>query len=152
MCPLRRIADDRAGPSALGILVPPGPRTFLILRPRALPWDLVLLRDDGATFHEMSRPEAQAAAHCLFAALEDGPDAGVDPFEAAHVPGGCWLRVAVRSYRLVVCRRAPGQAYRPAVFADVAGAEAVAASLQAVLFPTGGAVQEVYFNQHHFHP
>jgi hypothetical protein len=151
MCPLRRVADDRAGPTALGILVPPGPRTFLILRPRALPWDLVLLRDDGVTFHEMSRPEAQAAAHCLFAALEDEPPAGVDPFEAAHVPGGCWLRVAVRGYRLVVCRRAPGQPYRPAVLAD-AEAEVVAASLQAVLFPAAGAVQEVYFNQHHFHP
>jgi hypothetical protein len=31
MCPLRRVEDDRAGPSALGILVPPGRRTFLIV-------------------------------------------------------------------------------------------------------------------------
>ncbi len=32
MSSLRRVADASAGPTALGILVPPGPRTFLILR------------------------------------------------------------------------------------------------------------------------
>jgi hypothetical protein len=149
MCPLRRV-EDRASPSALGILVPPGPRSFLILRPRALPWDLVLMRDDGVTFHEMSRPEAQATARCVCAALEDGLDAGVDPFEAAHLPdGGCWLRVAVRSYRFVVCRRAPGQPYRATVF-TAGEADTAAAALQPVLFP-GDAVQDVYFNEHHFH-
>jgi hypothetical protein len=149
MCPLRRV-EGQASPSALGILVPPGPRSFLILRPRALPWDLVLLRDDGVIFHEMSRPEAQASAQCVYAALEDGLDSGQDPFEAVHLPeGGCQLRVAVRGYRFIVCRRAPGQAYQPAAF-TVEEAVAVAAELQPILFP-GSAVQDVYFNEYHFH-
>ena len=51
MSVFRRVDDDRAGPAAMGILVPPGRRTFLILRPRALAWDLILLRRaEGSTF------------------------------------------------------------------------------------------------------
>jgi hypothetical protein len=149
MCPLRRVEDRRAGPAALGILAPPGRRTFLILRPRALSWDLLLLRDDGAAFAELSREQAQASAHCLLGALEDEADG--DPFEAAFLPGGgCWLRVRVRSYRFVVCARAPGQAYRPLAFADAAAAEAAAERLAPLLFPPAGAEQEVYLNAHHF--
>ena len=65
MCALRRVEGDRAGPDALGILVPPARRTFVILRPRALPWDLLLLRDPEAeAFRELGRDEAHAAARC----------------------------------------------------------------------------------------
>jgi hypothetical protein len=149
--PLRRVADDRAGPTALGILVPPGSQTFLVLRPRGLPWDLVLLRSDGGPFAEMSRAEAQASAQCLFAALEDGPVVGLDPFEAVLLASGCWVRVRLRSYLFVVCPRAPGQPYRPLVFADAAAAETATNALAPVLFPAARVEQEVYFNQHHFH-
>jgi hypothetical protein len=131
--------------------VPPGPRTFLILRPRAQEYDLVLLREDGMTFHEMNRSEAQATSCCVFAALEDGLDAACDPFEAVHLPGGVWVRVAVRNYRFLVCRRAPGQRYRPLVFATNDEAAVIEAALRPVLFPADGAEQDVYFNQHHFH-
>jgi hypothetical protein len=124
----------------------------LTLRPRSLPWDLVLLRDDGVTFYEMSRPEAQATAHCVYAALEDGAETGRDPFEAAHLTGGgCWVRVAVRNYRFVVCGRAPGKPYQPVVFTSADDTEAAAVALQAVLFPGDDMVQDVYFNEHHFH-
>ena len=37
------VDGERAGPAALGVLAPPAARTLLILRPRALPWDLVLV-------------------------------------------------------------------------------------------------------------
>jgi hypothetical protein len=70
MCPLRRVEDHRAGPSALGILVPPGRRTFLVLRPRALSWDLLLLRPGSMNaFRELAPAEASCLAHELLEAL-----------------------------------------------------------------------------------
>lgn len=56
-----RVEADRAGPDALGILVPPSRQTFLILRARNLPTDLVLTRDDD-TFQVLTHDEASAAA------------------------------------------------------------------------------------------
>ena len=74
MCPLRRVEDHHAGPSALGILVPPGRRTFLIVRPRSLPWDLLLLRPDSATaFHELYREQAGRIAEALYEELGNWP-------------------------------------------------------------------------------
>src|ERR1700730_5167165 len=70
MSPLRRVLGDRAGPTAVGILVPPGPRTVVILRPRALAWDLLLVRGD-ATFQEIESHEAEAIVQGLARALED---------------------------------------------------------------------------------
>ena len=61
MSHFRRVDDERAGSAALGILVPPSRRTFVILRPRSLEWDLPLIRADGA-FHDMSREEASVVA------------------------------------------------------------------------------------------
>ena len=37
----RRVEPHQAGARALGILVPPGPKTVVILRPRGLDWDLL---------------------------------------------------------------------------------------------------------------
>jgi hypothetical protein len=63
MSPLRRVFGERSGPTALGILVPPGRRTVLILRPRALAWDLLLTHPGpAAPFRELGRDEAEAAA------------------------------------------------------------------------------------------
>src|ERR1700683_1556260 len=69
MCPFRRVEGEQAGPSALGVLVPPSRRTVLILRPRTLGWDLVLAQPSGG-FREMNREEAEHAAHQVAAALE----------------------------------------------------------------------------------
>jgi hypothetical protein len=153
MAALRRVEVNQAGPRALGVLAPPGRRTLLILRPRALAWDLLLLRDDGSGFADLSREQAQAQAQCLLFALEDGPG-GADPFEAALLAdhSGCWLRVRLRNYRFLVCPRRPGEAYRPQLFADAAAAQAAADQLAPLLFPPAGAVQEVYLNVHHFSP
>ena len=73
MSPLRRVEAGRAGPGALGILVPPGRPTVLILRPRALPWDLLLVRageggEAGTPFLHLERQEAEAAAEGLIQA------------------------------------------------------------------------------------
>src|SRR5690242_12997246 len=107
MCALRRVADDQAGPAALGILIPPGRRTFLILRPRSLCWDLLLVRAPGATsFREMGREEANAAAHSLVRALEEwslGSGGGtVEPVSAPD-GRGFLVRAGVEEFHLLAC-------------------------------------------------
>src|SRR4051794_38728939 len=98
MCPLRRVDDDRAGPAALGILVPPGRRTFLILRPRALSWDLLLVRGaEGPAFLDMSRDEAAAAGQGVYRALREWAAGGPGAVEVVPAPEGrgAWLRARV---------------------------------------------------------
>jgi hypothetical protein len=148
---LRRVTDKRAGPKALGILVPPGRRTFLILRPRSLPWDLVAARADGA-FREMSREEADAAAADLARALDDCAAGGPGAVDSVGAPDGraYWLRVRVGAFALLACPRDPGRPYRPALFEGAEAARAAADQLAAVLCPPAGAPQELYFNTRHF--
>ena len=91
MSPLRRVFGERAGPTALGILVPPGRRTVLILRPRALAWDLLLTQPlpEGATFapfYELTREEAEVAAEQLCRALEAWGGGGPGRVEAVTLP------------------------------------------------------------------
>jgi hypothetical protein len=150
MCPLRRVDDDRAGPAALGVLVPPGRRTFLILRPRSLAWDLVLLRGaEGKAFRDMNRDEAQVVAGALLRALDK---AGGHVEEVAHPDGRLWLRARVGPYALLVCPRLPGQPYQPEAFPDAASARAAAAELAPILCPPPGVEQECYCNTRHFSP
>ena len=60
---LRRVTGEEAGPAALGVLLPPGRQTFLILRPRGLTWDMLLLRStDTTTFRDLTRVEGERAA------------------------------------------------------------------------------------------
>jgi hypothetical protein len=153
MCPLRRVEDDRAGPAALGILVPPARRTFLILRPRSLSWDLVLLRaPEGRAFREMGHPEAQAAARALGSALEAWAGGGDGRIEEIANPEGEGFRLRVRAgaFVLLACARRPGQPYQPQDFPDAAAARAAAAALASVLCPPPGIEQEYYFNTRHF--
>jgi hypothetical protein len=146
---LRRVTDRRAGPAALGILVPPGRRTFLILRPRALDWDLVLVGADGA-FRELAREEADDAAGHLGRALDEWAAGGPGAVESvAAADGGCWLRARVGGFALLACPREPGRPYRPAGF-DATGAARAAAQLAAALCPSDGVAQELYFNTRHF--
>jgi hypothetical protein len=155
MSPLRRVFGERAGPAALGILVPPGPRAVLILRPRALPWDLVLThppaeRQPLPAFWEMPRAEAEAVAEQLGRALEEGGGAG-EVFSLLLPEGaGHCLCAAVGRFRFLVCPRRPREPYRPARFTDPEESRAVRAALAAVLCPPAGCVQEVYFNTRFF--
>jgi hypothetical protein len=154
MCPLRRVDDDRAGPNALGFLVPPKRRTFLILRPRALGWDLVLLRDAKTTqFQEMARDEAHAAAMRLYRAVEGWIAGGRGAIEeAADHHGGFSLYVRIADLVFLVCTRRPGEPYTPHSFSDLEAARTAAGQLRAVLCPPSDVEQECYFNTRHFGP
>jgi hypothetical protein len=148
MCPLRRVDDDRAGPAALGILVPPGGRTFLILRPRSLSWDLLLLRaNEDKVFRDMNRDEAQVVSAALFRAL--GRGAQVEAIASPDGPG-YWLRARIGAYGLLACPRLPGQPYQPLDFPNPQAAHAAAEQTAAVLCPPPDVEQECYFNTRHF--
>lgn len=149
MCPLRRVDDEQAGPAAVGLLVPPSRRTFVILRPRALEWDLLLVRGpDSEAFLEMSLDEAHAAAQMLFRALREWGGGGAGHIDVVEPE---WqLRASVGSFCLLACRREPGQPYRPQTFADAAAAQAAAAELARILCPPPEIEQEIYFNTRHF--
>ena len=134
----RRVEAELAGPSALGILVPPGKRTFLILRPRGLPWDAVLCRSaEDPTFAQLGHDEASAAAQGLHRALRDR--------EEVHFAGGESMRILVGPFALVVCERRPGQPYSPLAGNNFAEVDRL---LRAILCPAGD--QEVYFNVRYF--
>lgn len=154
---LRRVEAERAGPSALGILIPPGRRTFLIARPRSLTCDLLLLQGaEGSTFRVLGQPEAQDLARDLARLLEDGP--AITPsgsgkrveLVATATGTGSWLRARVGPLVLLACPRRAGQPYEPLVFTDETEARAVAARLEAILWPHPGVDQELYFNTRHF--
>jgi hypothetical protein len=157
MPPFRRVEDRHAGPTALGILVPPGLRTFVILRPRALEWDLLPLRpeDDNrasAAFCEFGRDEAAGVARRVQRALEQAAAAAERPVQAvAHPDGvGYWVVARAGEFCWVACRRVPGQPYRANLFATLEGAGDVAARLACVLCPEPDAGQEYYFNTQNF--
>jgi hypothetical protein len=154
---LRRVEAHQAGPTALGILLPPGPRTVLILRPRSLPWDLLLVRagadgDPGTPFLHLEREEGEALAEGLLRALQRwaaGQAGKVEPAFAAD-GAGYWVQMEVGAFPLIACARQPGRPYRPAAFATAGEAEAAAAAIAAVLCPSEGASLEVYLNTRHF--
>ena len=157
MAPFRRVEDRRAGPTALGILVPPGLRTFVILRPRALEWDLLPLRPAGddeapATFCEFGRDEAAGVARRVQRALEQGAGAGMQSVQvvASSDGTGYWVVARAGEFGWVACRRLPGQPYRASLFATPEGAGEVAAHLAGVLCPAADAGQEYYFNTQNF--
>jgi hypothetical protein len=148
----RRVEGEQAGPAALGILIPPSRRTFVILRPRSLPWDLLLCRGaDDLTFREMGHDEASAAALLLFRALgawAKGGPGGIDILDSPDGDGR-QLRVTVGPFVLAVCRRIPGQPYTALACGDD---EAVRArqALSGLLCPPDGVEQEAYFNTRFF--
>ena len=155
MSPLRRVDARGAGPSALGILVPPGRKTVLIVRPRPLPWDLLLVRrgegESGTPFLHLERDEAEAVAEGLFRALERWASGGPGRVEGAFAPDGdgYWVQAEVGAFPLVACERRPGQPYRPAAFPTPEGASAAAALVADALRPADGE-QEVYLNTRNF--
>src|SRR5262245_30294231 len=112
----RRVEGEQAGPAALGILIPPSRRTFVILRPRGLPWDLLLCRDaETADFRELAHDEASAAAQALFRALRAWAEGGPGAIEVLPGMDGCRLQVQIGPFALVACLRRPGLPYEPVV-------------------------------------
>lgn len=154
---LRRVEASRAGANALGVLLPPGRPTVLILRPRALPWDLLLVRSGesaqkGTPFLHLDREDATTMTEGLLRALERwrrGGPGRVDPAFAADGQG-YWVQALVGSFPLLVCERRPGQPYRPTTFATPEEAQAAARAATQALCPEGDDEQEVYVNTRHF--
>jgi hypothetical protein len=153
MLPFRRVEDRRAGPAALGILIPPGLRTVVILRPRPLRWDLLPLRPagQGEGFCAFDRDEAAGVARRLQRALEEAAHGGNNPVVAAADASGRFL-VSCQScgLRWVACLRTPGRPYSPAVFSTWSEATEAAAAIAGFLRPATGAQQELYFNTQNF--
>jgi hypothetical protein len=152
--PLRRVFANRAGPNAIGLLIPPGPRTVVVMRPRALPWDFLCIHSDTDTirFREFAREEAEAVAESLGEALEkDGKGASdnIETNAAPDSPGLC-LRVALGRFQLIACPRSPGQSYRPMVWATAEEALQATSALRQSLYPDNGETREIYFNSRHF--
>jgi hypothetical protein len=153
--PLARVDARQAGADALGILVPPGSRTIVILRPRTLGWDLLPVRWNGdpavaPTFCTFGRDEAALIARRLGAFLEASDAAGEHAVETLGRDRALqiWLRFGEHAW--LVCSRAPGEAYRPVLFADADAARAAAERLAATLHPGPARVQKYYFNTQNF--
>ena len=152
-----RVDQKQAGAAALGILVPQGAKTLVIVRPRAMEWDLLPARWDGErgqapTFCAFTRDEAASAARRLVQALEAAVKNGVCPVETfGDAQGKCcqvWLRT--EEFVWIACRRATGQTYQPMIFATQAEANREAEALAAVVWPAADTNQEYYFNTQNF--
>jgi hypothetical protein len=155
MAAFRLVNDDQAGPRALGLLVPPGRRTLVIVRPRSLPWDLLVVhshRRTGptTTFRDFGREEAAAASDGLCLALQEWAAGGPGCLEPVDAVGGYLVRGVIGIFPLLACLRRPGQPYQPLVFPDRADAADAAAALTGVLCPAADAEQELYLNTRHF--
>jgi hypothetical protein len=141
-----------AGPRALGILVPPGKRTLVILRPRVLEWDLVLERPAAALqpgLWELHPLEAKPLVGTLRALLANAKPAIIELVRAA-AGSDVQVRILLGEFRLVVCERVAGQPYRPSRFKSETEASSVAAMMRDILSPGADANQELYCNTRHF--
>src|SRR6185503_10907751 len=99
--PFHKVDPKHASPHALGILVPHGAKTLVIVRPRALSWDLLPARWDGDGSHApefcvFTRDEAAGAARRLLQALEEAVRLAANPVQtfgdAANERLQVWLR------------------------------------------------------------
>jgi hypothetical protein len=145
----RRVEAEQAGLDALGILIPPARRTFVILRPRALPWDLLLSRQEDLAFRDLAHDEASAAAQGLYRALRDWVAGGPGSIDVLAADNGFRLVARIGPFLLVACPRRPGQPYAALVCAE-SDARAAAERLGPILCPPADAEQEVYFNMRFF--
>jgi len=153
MAAFQRIDQRQACATALGILVPPGQRTTVIVRPRALSWDLlpVQIRDGvRSAFCQFSRDEAAGVARRLHRDLAS--DHAEDPLVILSNSARDGFHVAVRAsgFYWLACARAPGQSYQPISFSTETDAELAAQQLAEFVCPKSDANQQVYFNTQHF--
>jgi hypothetical protein len=157
MCAFRRVPADRAGPGAVGILVPPARRTFLIVRARTLSFDLLLLSEArGTTFRDLDRERAERAAEALCDLLrEPAPDKAVRIQTTESDDGatlGFQLRVHIGPFHFIACNRRPGQPYKALEFSAIEAANAAGGEVFALLCPVSMVEQEIYLNTRNFQP
>lgn len=152
MPPFRPVDAAAAGPGAVGILVPPGRRTVIVVRPRSLAFDLLVLRRGGPGFLEGDRTEAAIEAEKLRQALAACAvdDSGRIELVPDAVVGGFLIRLELGSFALLACQRATGQAYQALRFATQEEATRAANLLETLLCPPAEANQEIYVNTQHF--
>jgi hypothetical protein len=156
MPPFRRVEGAQAGPRALGILAPPGRRTVVIVRPRALDWDLLVLgpgaNGPSAAFWEIGREQAASLCERLHHSLLAWAGGGSGRIDAVAAPHGTgyWAVAEIGPFRLIACPRVPGQLYQPLVFTRREEAQDAAARLADVLRPAADADQELYVNTRDF--
>jgi hypothetical protein len=143
----QRVEPQHAGPGALGILIPQGARTLVIVRPRALEWDLLPARWDGVASHApqlclFSRDDAALVARRFIKAAEQG----IAPVESfGNAERNCvqlWLRAD--EFLWIVCKRVQGNAYQPMIFMSMEAATRAAEAVDAIFRPE--TVQQYYFN------
>jgi hypothetical protein len=154
MAAFRRVDCPHAGLHALGILVPPGPKTFVILRPRALEWDLLpspVEPQRTMVFCAFDRNEAAAVARNVARALQEGcADPGRGQVRGNPHGEGYQVCLRIDEYLWIVCARRPGEPYRPMNFRSRDEAEKVLEALRPIVWPVPGADQEYYFNTQNF--
>ena len=153
----RRVDARNAGATALGILVPPGATTLVILRPRGLEWALLPARwqrdvERAPEFCQFTRDEAALVAQRLPQTLEGAVAAGENPVQSFGKSDQIQLWVRGGDYVWILCRRRPGQPYEPVVFASQDDAASTGCRLEPYLFPAPGANQQFYFNTQSFIP
>jgi hypothetical protein len=155
--PFTRVDLKHAGPNALGILVPHGAKTLVIIRPRALPWDLLPANWDGDSsrapqFCLFSRDEAAATARRLFRYLESAVAQGVNPVQTFGDAQAEHFQIWLRTEELVwiVCQRSPGKAYQPMIFTSLEQATQEAEKITRFVWPPAESRQEYYFNTQNF--
>lgn len=148
-----RVDPRHAGATALAILIPHGERTLVIVRPRALAFDLLPARwneveSSAPAFCAFTRDEAANIARRFVASLESAVASGVNPVQTfGDAERECfqiWLRAA--DFVWIACRRAPGQAYQPLVFATQAEATQAGEELTRCVWPAAEVRQEYCFN------
>ena len=155
--PFTRIEPRHAGPTALGILVPPGAKTLVIVRPRALEWDLLPAHWDGDHAHAprlctFTRDEAATLARQLVQDLETAVATRVNPLGTFGNAIGTCVQIWLRTTNLVwiVCRRQPGEGYEPMIFTSQEEATQAAERLSPVVWPAEQEEQTYYFNTQGF--
>lgn len=153
--PLVRVDVRQAGSDAVGILVPPGARTIVVVRPRLLAWDLLAVRWDGdagsaPAFASFDRDAAARTARDLGKFLEAADASGVRPVETLGRDGAYQVWIRADALCWLACERLAKGGYRPALFADLASAQAAGEQLASRLLPGPGRTQTYYFNTQNF--
>src|SRR5262245_40545252 len=140
--PFSRVDPERAGPTALGILVPLGQKTLVILRPRALAWDLLPARWGGEAavppaFCSFLRDEAAQVARRLLYFLDQQAVGAASPVYIASDAQARNFQLWVRTDEFVwiACRRRPRKAYQPVLFDNRFEAISAAQLVEAVVWP-----------------